>query len=156
MFSLWKKITDWAGNGDKDVGVDPDMERKDVKIDNEVGVAVVFEEEEGDAEGYRVREECSGNEDDGNNDDAHETDVDTPVDNSLLIGEETVTAKISLRSSSTIRFTTSSRFSSKSWRCEHMCGDADKRVNVEVAMRKKGVGWVLCELAGGKEDGQLK
>ena len=111
LFSLWKKITDWAGNGDKDVGVDPDMERKDVKIDNEV--AVVFEEEEGDAEGYRVRKECSGNEDDGNNDDAHETDVDTPVDNSLLIGEETVTAKISLRSSSTIRFTTSSRFSSK-------------------------------------------
>jgi len=95
------------------VGVDPDMERKDVKIDDEVGVAVVFEEEEEDAEGYQVREECSGDEDDGDNDDAHETDTDTPVDDSLLIGGETVTAKISLRSSSTIRFTTSSRFSSK-------------------------------------------
>jgi len=32
-----------------------------------------------------------------------------------------------------------------------MCGDADKRINVEVAMCKKGVGWVLCELTGGKE-----
>ena len=32
-----------------------------------------------------------------------------------------------------------------------MCCDADERVNVEVAMRKKGVGWILCELAGGKE-----
>ena len=84
-----------------------------MKIDNEVGVAVVFEEEEEDTEGYRVHKECSGNEDDGNNDDAHEMDIDTPVDNSLLIGGETVTAKISLRSSSTIRLTTSSRFSSK-------------------------------------------
>ena len=29
LFSLWKKITDRAGDGDEDVGVDPDMERKD-------------------------------------------------------------------------------------------------------------------------------
>jgi len=29
LFSLWKKITDWAGDDDEDVGVDPDMERKD-------------------------------------------------------------------------------------------------------------------------------
>jgi len=42
---LWKKITDWVGDGDEDVGIDPDMERKGVKIDNEVGVAVIFEEE---------------------------------------------------------------------------------------------------------------
>ena len=32
-----------------------------------------------------------------------------------------------------------------------MCCDADERVNVEVAMREKGVGWILCELAGSKE-----
>ena len=51
LFSLQKKITDWAGDGDEDVGIDPDMERKDVKIDDEVGVAIVFEKEE-DAEGY--------------------------------------------------------------------------------------------------------
>jgi len=101
-----------VGDGDEDVGVDPDMERKDVKIDNEVGVAIVFEEEE-DAEGYQVHEECSGDEDDGDNDDAHKMDTNTPVDDSLLIGGETVTAKINLRSSSTIRFTTLSRFSSK-------------------------------------------
>ena len=77
LFSLWKKITDWAGDGDEDVGVDPDMERKDVKIDDEVGVAVVFEEEE-DAEGYQVHEECSGDEDGGDNDDAHETTLTLP------------------------------------------------------------------------------
>ena len=81
LFSLWKKITDWAmdwaGDGDEDVGVDPDMERKDVKIGDEVGVAVVFEEEE-DAEGYQVHEECSGDEDGGDNDDAHETTPTLP------------------------------------------------------------------------------
>ena len=66
-----------AGDGDEDVGVDPDMERKDVKIDDEVGVAVVFEEEE-DAEGYQVHEECSGDEDGGDNDDAHETTPTLP------------------------------------------------------------------------------
>jgi len=33
------------------VSIDPDMERKDVKIDDEVGVTIVFEKEE-DAEGY--------------------------------------------------------------------------------------------------------
>jgi len=33
------------------VGIDPNVERKDVKIDDEVGVAIVFEKEE-DAEGY--------------------------------------------------------------------------------------------------------
>jgi len=32
-----------------------------------------------------------------------------------------------------------------------MCSDPDKWVNVEAAMREKGVGWILCELAGGKE-----
>jgi len=32
-----------------------------------------------------------------------------------------------------------------------MCSDADKWVNIEAAMREKGVGWILCELAGSKE-----
>ena len=89
LFSLWKKITDWVGDGDEDVGIDPDMERKGVKIDNEVGVAVIFEEEKQDAEDYQVCEEYSGDKDGGNNDDAHKTDADTSVDDSLLIGGET-------------------------------------------------------------------
>ena len=42
-------------------------------------------------------------------------------------------------------------FHQKSWRRVHMCSDADKWVNVEATMREKGVGWILCELAGGKE-----
>jgi len=32
-----------------------------------------------------------------------------------------------------------------------MCCDADKQVNVEVAMHKKEIGWILCELTGSKE-----
>ena len=93
LLSLSKKITDWVGDGDEDVGIDPDMERKDAQIDDEVGVAVVFDEEEQeeeeDAEGYEVREESSGDENDGDNDDARETGADAPVDDSLLIGRET-------------------------------------------------------------------
>ena len=70
---------DWAGNGDKDISIDLDMKRKDVKIENEVGVTIVYDKEEEDAEGYQVREKCSGNNDDGNNDDIHKTNANTPV-----------------------------------------------------------------------------
>jgi pre-mRNA-splicing helicase BRR2 len=37
------------------------------------------------------------------------------------------------------------------WCTKLMRSDADERVNVEVAMREKGVGWILRELTGGKE-----
>jgi len=37
------------------------------------------------------------------------------------------------------------------WCTKLMRSDADERVNVEVAMREKGVGWILRELAGGKQ-----
>jgi len=79
LLSLSKKIMDWAGNGDKDISIDLDMKRKDVKIENEVGVTIVYDKEEEDAEGYQVREKCSGNNDDGNNDDIHKTNANTPV-----------------------------------------------------------------------------
>ena len=32
-----------------------------------------------------------------------------------------------------------------------MCCDANEQVNIEVAMHEKGVGWILCKLAGSKE-----
>jgi len=79
LFSLSKKITDWADNGDKGVGIDLDMKRKNVKIENEVRVTIVYDEEEEDAEGYQVCEKCSGNKDDGDNDDIHKTNANTPV-----------------------------------------------------------------------------
>src|SRR6202042_2697914 len=34
------------------------------------------------------------------------------------------------------------------WSTKLARSDADERVNVEVAMREKGVGWILRELAG--------
>ncbi|KAF9443271.1 Sec63-domain-containing protein [Macrolepiota fuliginosa MF-IS2] len=37
------------------------------------------------------------------------------------------------------------------WCTKLMRSDADERVNVEVAMREKGVGWILRELAGDKQ-----
>ena len=37
------------------------------------------------------------------------------------------------------------------WCTKLMRSDADERVNVEVAMREKGVGWILRELAGDRE-----
>jgi pre-mRNA-splicing helicase BRR2 len=39
------------------------------------------------------------------------------------------------------------------WCMKLMCSDADKQFNVEVAMREKGVGWILWELVG---DWQVK
>lgn len=52
LFSLSKKITNWAGNGDEDIGINPDMERKDVKIENEIGVAVIYDKKKQDVESY--------------------------------------------------------------------------------------------------------
>ncbi len=37
------------------------------------------------------------------------------------------------------------------WYTKLMRSKADERVNVEVAMREKGLGWVSRELAGGSE-----
>ncbi|KAF9441258.1 hypothetical protein P691DRAFT_855944 [Macrolepiota fuliginosa MF-IS2] len=37
------------------------------------------------------------------------------------------------------------------WCTKLMCSDANERVNVEVTMREKGVGWILREFAGNKQ-----
>ncbi|KAF7323081.1 hypothetical protein HMN09_00088200 [Mycena chlorophos] len=42
------------------------------------------------------------------------------------------------------------------WCTKLMRSDADERVNVEVAMREKGVGWILRELAGDRQAGKSK
>jgi pre-mRNA-splicing helicase BRR2 len=58
LVSLSKKITDYGA--EDEAVVDPDMERKDAEIDNELGVAVVFDEEEqdeSDDENYEIRDE---------------------------------------------------------------------------------------------------
>jgi len=43
------------------------MKRKDMKIENEIGVAIVCNKEEKDAEGYQVHKEGSGDKNDSNN-----------------------------------------------------------------------------------------
>lgn len=59
LVSLSKKITDYSA--DDETMADPDMERKDAEIDDELGVAVVFEgedeEEEDEDGGYEIRDE---------------------------------------------------------------------------------------------------
>lgn len=55
LVNLSKKITDYGA--EDEAAVDPDMERKEAEIDDEMGVAVVFDEEEqeeDDEEGYEV------------------------------------------------------------------------------------------------------
>ena len=44
LLNLSKKITDYGA--EDETAVDPDLERKDAEIDDEMGVAVVFDEEE--------------------------------------------------------------------------------------------------------------
>ena len=58
LLNMSKKITDYAA--EDEAAVDPDMERKDAEIDDEMGVAVVFDEEEQEEEeqswrGWRYR-----------------------------------------------------------------------------------------------------
>jgi hypothetical protein len=48
LVSLSKKITDYAM--EDETMVDPDMEQRDAEIDEEVGVAAVFDEEEQEEE----------------------------------------------------------------------------------------------------------
>ena len=56
LVNLAKKITDY--NAEDESMVDPDVEKKDAEIDEEVGVAVVFDEEEQeDEEGFEIAEE---------------------------------------------------------------------------------------------------
>ncbi|KAF7294831.1 putative ATP dependent RNA helicase [Mycena indigotica] len=42
------------------------------------------------------------------------------------------------------------------WCTKLMRSDADERVNVEVAMRERGVGWILRELSGDRQAGKSK
>jgi pre-mRNA-splicing helicase BRR2 len=65
LVALSKKITDYGGADEQ--MLDPEMERKHAKIDEEMGVAVVFDEEEQDEEeedeeGYEIRDESDDEE----------------------------------------------------------------------------------------------
>jgi pre-mRNA-splicing helicase BRR2 len=210
LLNLSKKITDYGA--EDEAAVDPDLERKDAEIDDEMGVAVVFDEEEQeeeDEERYEIREESDEEAEEA------EEDVKAPEtlegDDELVVGGDTSTRQgksqadkdivsphsvdgfwvqrqISevypdpvtaadkassvlsiLGSESSLRdcenqlmelfdyqsFNVITRFLKNRdvivWCTKLMRSDAEERVNVEVAMREKGLGWILRELVGDKK-----
>ncbi|KJA17891.1 hypothetical protein HYPSUDRAFT_205863 [Hypholoma sublateritium FD-334 SS-4] len=209
LVNLSKKITDY--NADDEDMADPDQERKDAEIDEEGGVAVVFDEEEQDEEdeeGFEIREDSDDEEEEEN----QEEEVEAPEDQDedLVIGGESskdpkvkaekdivsphaidgfwvqrqiseiyqdpVTAADKAASVLTILGSESSArdcenqlmelFEFQSfhiitkflknrdvvvWCTKLMRSDAEERVNVEVAMREKGLGWIIRELAGDRQ-----
>ncbi|KAG5640834.1 hypothetical protein DXG03_006882 [Asterophora parasitica] len=209
LVSLAKKITDY--NADDETMADPDMERKDAEIDDEVGVAVVFDEEdqeEEDEEGFEIKEDSDDEEDNEGVQEAPESGEES--DDELVIGADSSQVKASktdqgivsphsidgfwvqrqisevysdpvtaadkaaavlsiLGSESSLRdcenqlmelfeyqsFHTITKFLKNRdvvvWCTKLMRSDANERVNVEVAMREKGVGWILRELAGDRQ-----
>ena len=215
LVALSKKITDYGAEDEKIV--DPDMERKDAEIDEEIGVAVVFDEEEQDEEdeeGYEIRDETDDEEEEegeGETKGAGEGEQDAGADELVIGGSSAasqagkakadkdvvpphtidgfwVQRQISevypdpvtaadkaaavlsiLGSESGLRdcenqlmelfdyqsFHVITKFLKNRdvivWCTKLMRSDADERVNVEVAMREKGVGWILRELAGDRQ-----
>ena len=216
LVTLSKKITDY-GAEDEEM-VDPDMERKDAEIDEEIGVAVVFDEEEQeeeDEEGYEIRDESDDEEEEEEGDqeakEGPEGEEDAGADELVIGGSSAasqagkakadrdvvsphnidgfwVQRQISevysdpvtaadkaasvlsiLGSESGLRdcenqlmelfeyqsFHVITKFLKNRdvivWCTKLMRSDADERVNVEVAMREKGVGWILRELAGDRQ-----
>lgn len=209
LVNLSKKITDY--NAEDEATVDPDQERKDAEIDDEVGVAVVFDEEEqeeDEEEGFEIRDESDEDEDEekeeqensqsaeeseerivfGSNETGgvskkqkpdeervapHEIDgfwvqrQVSEVYSDPVTATEKATAVLSiLGSESSLRdcenqlmelfeyqsFSLITKFLKNRevivWCTKLVRSDADERVNVEVAMREKGVGWILRDLAG--------
>lgn len=210
LLNLSKKITDY--HADDEVMADPDTERKDAEIDDEVGVAVVFDEEEEDEEdeeGYEIREESDDEEEEEAEEDEEEGPTEGAGEEGMVIGGEgrnkgrkaekdivsphsidgfwvqrqisevypdpvTAADKASsvlsiLGSESSLRDCENQLMELFDYQSHHiiqvfiknrdaivwctklMRSDADERVNVEVAMREKGVGWILRELAGDKQ-----
>ncbi|TFK32698.1 Sec63 Brl domain-containing protein [Crucibulum laeve] len=212
LVSLSKKITDY-GAEDEEMA-DPDLERKEAEIDDEVGVAVVFDEEEQDEEeeeGFEIHEESDEEDEEreGPPEEALAEGEDVGEEELVIGGEASrdkkaqvdkdivsphaidgfwVQRQISeiypdpvtaadkaasvlsiLNSESSLRdcenqlmelfdyqsFHVITRFLKNRdvivWCTKLMRSDADERVNVEVAMREKGVGWILRELAGDRQ-----
>ncbi|KAI9444012.1 Sec63-domain-containing protein [Lactarius indigo] len=215
LINLSKKITDYGA--EDETMADPDMERKDAEIDDEVGVAVVFDEEEQESEeeeGYEIRDESDDEEEGGEGekdgyvagegeDEGEEAlviggassskaagkakaDKDLVSPHSVdafwvqrLVGEvytdpqtasdKTASVLTVLGSESNLRdcenqlmelfdyqsFDVITKFLKNRdvvvWCTKLARSDADERVNVEVAMREKGLGWILRELAGDRQ-----
>lgn len=212
LLNLSKKITDYGA--EDETMADPDMERKDAEIDEEMGVAVVFdeeEEEEEEDEGFEVRDESDESDEEAGAAEGEAPPESLENDDELVIGgssavqqgkvhvdkdvvsphsidgfwvqrqisevypdpataAEKASAVLSiLGSESNLRdcenqlmdlfeyqsFDMITKFLKNRdvivWCTKLMRSDADERVNVEVAMREKGLGWILRELAGDRK-----
>jgi pre-mRNA-splicing helicase BRR2 len=216
LINLSKKITDYGA--EDETMADPDMERKDAEIDDEVGVAVVFDEEEQESdeeERFEIRDESDDEEEGGEGDKDGVTAEDEGEDegeDALVIGgassskaggkakadkdivsphsidafwvqrmvgevypdpqtasDKTAAVLSILGSESNLRdcenqfmelfdyqsFDVITKFLKNRdvvvWCTKLARSDANERVNVEVAMREKGLGWILRDLAGDRQ-----
>ena len=211
LINLSKKITDYGA--EDEAMADPDMERKDAEIDDEVGVAVVFDEEEQESdeeEGFEIRDESDEEEEGG--EDAEAAAEGEEGEDALVIGgassskaggkakadkdivsphsidafwvqrlvsevysdpqtasDKTLAVLSVLGSESNLRdcenqlmelfdyqsFEVITKFLKNRdvvvWCTKLARSDANERVDVEVAMREKGLGWILRELAGDRQ-----
>ena len=209
LVNLSKKITDYVA--EDEMQVDPDLEKKDAEIDDELGVNVIIDEEEPEEEedeGFEVRDE-SDEEEEAQEEQLPADEVEgdelvfaggsssrsksrADVDKDIVsphsidafwvqrqIAEicpdpETTAEKTSkvmtvLGSESNLRdcenelmdifeydhFHVITKFLKNRdvivWCTKLMRSDADERVNVEVAMRERGLGWILKELSGDRQ-----
>lgn len=216
LINLSKKITDYGA--EDETMADPDMERKDAEIDDEVGVAVVFDEEEQESdeeEGYEIRDESDDDEEgvEGDKDaEAAAAEGAEEGEDALVIGgassskagakakadkdivsphsidafwvqrlvsevytdpqtasDKTIAVLSILGSESGLRdcenqlmelfdyqsFDVITKFLKNRdvvvWCTKLARSDTNERVDVEVAMREKGLGWILRELAGDRQ-----
>ncbi|KAF8466489.1 Sec63-domain-containing protein [Russula ochroleuca] len=214
LINLSKKITDYGA--EDETMADPDMERKDAEIDDEVGVAVVFDEEEQESdeeEGFEIRDESDEEEDgEGDKDEAAVAEGAEEGEDALVIGgassskaggkakvdkdivsphsvdafwvqrlvsevysdpqtasDKTLAVLSVLGSESNLRdcenqlmelfdyqsFDVITKFLKNRdvvvWCTKLARSDANERVDVEVAMREKGLGWILRDLAGDRQ-----
>ncbi|KAF8491330.1 Sec63-domain-containing protein [Russula emetica] len=203
LINLSKKITDYGA--EDETMADPDMERKDAEIDDEVGVAVVFDEEEQESdeeEGYEIRDESDDDEEGVEGDKDAEAAGEEEGEDALVIGgqsrqgyrfppfdrcfwvqrlvgevytdpqtasDKTIAVMSILGSESNLRdcenqlmelfdyqsFDVITKFLKNRdvvvWCTKLARSDTNERVDVEVAMREKGLGWILRELAGDRQ-----
>ena len=214
LINLSKKITDYGA--EDETMADPDMERKDAEIDDEVGVAVVFDEEEQESEeeeGYEIRDESDDEEEGAEGEKVGQAgEGEDEGEEALVIGgassskaagkakvdkdivsphsvdafwvqrlvaevysdpqtasDKTASVLTILGSESNLRdcenqlmelfdyqsFDVITKFLKNRdvvvWCTKLARSDADERVNVEVAMREKGLGWILRDLAGDRQ-----
>ncbi|KAK2463929.1 hypothetical protein APHAL10511_004101 [Amanita phalloides] len=161
--------------------VDPDLEKKDAEIDDELGVAVVFDEQEQeqedeDEEGFEIKDESDDEEEvgaqeaedeprdvgeeelviGGEGKKAKSVKVDKGIVSPHVIGgfdkfRKSIQIRLQLLMRLRIQFTSRRKSTYGALLVPELPHGADERVNVEVAMREKGLGWILRELAGDRQ-----